>query len=160
MLQRQGSLCRRELVPHAGEVALWQTATVQSLADIEHVIGVITAAARDTAGLPADDLSRLRLALDEAFANAHQHGHQGAWGKPITVRYQANGDGVAAEIEDQGGGFDPAQVPDPLAPENLERPSGRGLFLMRVSMSQVCHNEWGNCICLCRLCPGDKGPRP
>ena len=79
---------------------------------------------------------------------------------PITLRYHVNENGVVAEVEDQGVGFDPAQVPDPLAPENLERPSGRGLLLMRAYMSQVCHNEQGNCVCLCRHCPGNTKPRP
>jgi serine/threonine-protein kinase RsbW len=160
MFQRPGSVCRQELVPHAGEVALWQRETVRSVADIEHVLDTITAAARATAGLPADQMLRLRLALEEALVNAHKHGHQGDWTKPIALRYHVNENGVVAEIEDQGAGFDPAQVPDPLAPENLERPSGRGLFLMRTYMSHVCHNEPGNCICLCRHCPGNTKPHP
>jgi serine/threonine-protein kinase RsbW len=160
MFQRKGSVCRQELVPHAGEVCLWQREAVQSVADIEHVLGIITAAAMATADLPANQIVRLRLALEEALVNAHKHGHQGDWTKPITLRYHVNANGVVAEIEDEGVGFDPAQVPDPLAPENLERTSGRGLFLMRTYMSQVCHNEQGNCICLCRHCPGNPKPHP
>jgi len=160
MFQRQGSVCRQELVPHPGEVGLWQEAIVQSTADIEHVIGTITAAAMATAGFSEKDTLRLRLALEEALVNTHKHGHQGDWTKPITLRYHVNENGMVAEIEDQGVGFDPAQVPDPLAPENLERPSGRGLLLMRTYMSHVCHNEQGNCICLCRHCPGNTKPHP
>jgi serine/threonine-protein kinase RsbW len=160
MFQRQGSVCRQELVPHAGEVGLWQEASVQSVADIEHVIGSITGAATATAGFSEKETLRLRLALEEALVNAHKHGHQGDWTKPITLRYHVNENGVVAEIEDQGVGFDPAQVPDPSAPENLERLSGRGLFLMRAYMSNVCHNERGNCICLCRHCPGNTKPHP
>jgi anti-sigma regulatory factor (Ser/Thr protein kinase) len=53
-------------------------------------------------------------------------------------------------VEDEGPGFDPALVPDPLGPENLERPSGRGLLIMRTYLSGVCHNERGNTICLCK----------
>jgi serine/threonine-protein kinase RsbW len=160
MFQRKGSVCRQELVPHAGEVALWQEETVQSAAGLEHVLDLITAAATATAGLSEKEALRLRLALEEALVNAHQHGNRGDWAKPIAVRYHGNENGVAAEVEDQGVGFDPAQVPDPLAPENLERPSGRGLLLMRAYMSQVCHNERGNCVCLCRLCPGGAKPHP
>jgi serine/threonine-protein kinase RsbW len=160
MFQRKGSVCRQELVPHAGEVALWQEATVQSLADIEHVLDIITAAATASASFSEKEALRLRLALEEALVNAHRHGHQGDWSKPIKVRYHGNENGVAAEVEDQGAGFDPAQVPDPLAPENLERASGRGLLLMRTYVSQVCHNEQGNCVCLCRLCSGDTKPHP
>ena len=158
MLQRQGSVCRQELVPQAGEVGLWQEATVQSAADIERALGAVTAAAAATVGFSEKETLRLRLALEEALVNAHKHAHQGDWAKPITLRFHVNENGVVAEIEDQGVGFDPAQVPDPLAPENLERPSGRGLFLMRTYMSQVCHNEQGNCLCLCKHCPGDTNP--
>src|SRR6516225_8829349 len=112
---------------------------VQSAADIEHVLGTVTAAAMAAVGFSEKEALRLRLALEEAIVNAHKHGHEGDWAKPITLRYHVNENGVVAEIEDQGVGFDPAHVPDPLAPENLERPSGRGLLLMRAYMSQVCH---------------------
>lgn len=154
MFHRKGSVCRQELVSHEGGVALWQKVTVQSVEDIEHVIQTI-AAALASAGFSEKDIFRLHLALEEALVNAHKHGHQGDWSKPITFRYHVNENGVVAEIEDQGLGFDPEQVPDPLAPENLERPSGRGLYLMRTYLSNVCHNEQGNCICLCTQCPGN-----
>jgi serine/threonine-protein kinase RsbW len=155
MFHRKGNVCRQELVPHQGDIALWETTTVQSVADLEQVIQAITAAAMATAGFQEDETLRLRLALEEALVNAHKHGHQGDWAKPIKLRYHVNENGVVAEIEDQGSGFDPTQVPDPLAAENLERDSGRGLFLMRAYMSNVCHNTEGNCICLCKHCPGN-----
>ena len=110
MVQHPGSVCRQGLAPHAGEVAEWQIETVQSVADIEHVIGIVTAAATATAGFSEKETLRLRLALEEALVNAHKHGHQGDWTKPITLRYHVNENGVAAEVEDQGAGFDPAQV--------------------------------------------------
>jgi serine/threonine-protein kinase RsbW len=161
MFQRHGSVCRQELLPQAGDVVLWQKVTVQSVVAIEHAIGAVTAAAMATAGFSEEEILRLRLALEEALVNAHKHGHQGDWTKPITLRYHVNENGVVAEIEDRGGvGFDPGQVPDPCAPENMERPSGRGLFLMRTYMSHVCHNEHGNCVCLCRHCPGRSKPLP
>jgi serine/threonine-protein kinase RsbW len=100
------------------------------VADKDQVIHTITTTAMTSAGFSEADVLRLRLALDEALVNAHKHGHQGDWSKPIQVRYLVNENGVAAEIEDQGCGFDSTQVPDPLAQENLERDSGRGLFLM------------------------------
>jgi serine/threonine-protein kinase RsbW len=153
MSQHQERVCRQGLVCHADEAGPWQQEVVQSAEDIAQVIGIITAAAMATAGFTEQEIFRLRLALEEALVNAHKHGHQGDWTKPIRVRYHVSDNGVAAEIEDLGMGFDPAQVPDPLAPENLERSSGRGLFLIRSYMSHVCHNEQGNRICLCKLCP-------
>jgi serine/threonine-protein kinase RsbW len=101
-------------------------------------------------GYSETDQFRVHLALEEAIINAHKHGNQRDWSKSITVRYYISAVGVAVQVEDEGSGFDPQSVPDPLAPENLERPSGRGLLLMRSYLSGVCHNEPGNCICLCK----------
>jgi type II secretory pathway pseudopilin PulG len=55
---------------------------------------------------------------------------------------------VVTEIEDQGAGFSLNQVPNPLAPENIERPGGRGVFLMRHYMTSVQYNERGNRVML------------
>ena len=57
---------------------------------------------------------------------------------------------ILVKVEDQGPGFDPGQVADPLAPENLGRESGRGLLLMRSFLTCVRHNERGNRVTLCQ----------
>jgi serine/threonine-protein kinase RsbW len=101
-------------------------------------------------GHGAKEQFRTRLALEEAIVNAHKHGHKRDWSRPIGVRYHVSVNGVVLQVEDQGPGFDPAQVPDPLAEENLDRPSGRGLLLMRSYMTSLCHNEQGNRVCLCK----------
>lgn len=98
----------------------------------------------------AQDLFSVRLAVEEALVNAFKHGHHNLPGKAVTVRFRIAPDEVLVEVEDQGPGFDPAQVPDPLAAENLERGSGRGLFLMRSYMSLLSYNERGNRVSLCR----------
>ena len=108
MFHSKDKVCQQELVPQPGEVGLWQTETVRSVADIERVIGTITAAVMATVGFSEKDTFRLHLALEEALVNAHKHGHQGDWSKPIVLRYHVNENGVVAEIEDQGVGFDPA----------------------------------------------------
>jgi serine/threonine-protein kinase RsbW len=96
------------------------------------------------------ELFGVRLALEEAMVNALKHGHQGDASKEAVLRYRLTAVSLLAEVEDQGPGFDPEAVPDPLAPENLERPSGRGLLLMRRYMSWVRHNSRGNRVTLCR----------
>jgi serine/threonine-protein kinase RsbW len=73
----------------------------------------------------------MRLALEEAIQNAVKHGHRGDASRPVRITWHLNGQRVLAEVEDQGAGFDPEEVPDPRTPENLERTCGRGLFLMR-----------------------------
>jgi anti-sigma regulatory factor (Ser/Thr protein kinase) len=57
-------------------------------------------------------------------------------------------------IRDQGPGFDPAQLPDPTDPENLERVSGRGLLLMRTFMDEVTFNKSGNQVTMVKRCGG------
>jgi serine/threonine-protein kinase RsbW len=141
--------CRVELVPRDAGAAAWRVDSVHSGADIARVTRAVTDAMA-AAGYPEKEIFRVHLALEEAIVNAHKHGHGSDWGTPIAVRYHVGADGVVAQVEDEGPGFDPESVPDPLAPENLERPSGRGLFLMRTYLSGVCHNQRGNCICLCK----------
>lgn len=72
------------------------------------------------------------LALDEALANAKGHGNGEDSEKEILVQCSIGGDGVVqVHIADEGNGFDPAAVPDPTLEENLEKPRGRGVMLMR-----------------------------
>jgi len=68
----------------------------------------------------------------------------------VRLRYLLRPDYLLAEIEDQGPGFRLKDVPDPFAPENRERPCGRGLLLMRNYMTWVRFNDIGNCVTLCR----------
>lgn len=63
-------------------------------------------------------------------------------------------------IRDEGPGFDPSNLPDPTDPANLERPSGRGLLLMRTFMDQVTFNDVGNQITLIKRQPPAKTPLP
>jgi serine/threonine-protein kinase RsbW len=112
---------------------------------IEAVLGVMT-----TVGYPAKDIFTVRLALEESLVNAIKHGHQNDSTKQVKVRYKISQECVLIEVEDQGDGFDPSQVPDPTAPENLGKPCGRGLFLIHHYMSWVHHNNKGNCITFCK----------
>jgi serine/threonine-protein kinase RsbW len=97
------------------------------------------------------DVFAVALSLEEAIANAIEHGHQGDASRPVWVASCIDAQGVDIQVEDEGDGFDLSQVPDPTLPENLDRPSGRGLLLMRHYMNRVCHNEHGNCVCFCKL---------
>src|SRR5262249_31626806 len=96
------------------------------------------------------DLFSMRLAMEEAIVNAIKHGNKTDPSKAVQVRYRLTDREVVTEIEDEGDGFDPKQVPDPLAPENLERPTGRGLFLIRYYMTSVTFNDRCNCITICK----------
>jgi len=135
-------------VEDKGRVA-WRRESVRSAAEMGRVIDDV-AAAMDAAGYPARDVFAVRLALDEAVANAVKHGHLGDASKPVRVRYRVGAGRTLAEVEDQGPGFDPAGVPDPTAEENLGRPSGRGLFLMRAYLTWCRHSGRGNRVTLCK----------
>jgi serine/threonine-protein kinase RsbW len=106
------------------------------------------------AGYPDRDRFAARLALEEAVANAVKHGHQGDPGKRVRVGYQVRADRVLMEVEDQGAGFDPRRVPDPRDPENLDKPCGRGLLLMRSYTTWLRFNARGNRVTLCRARSG------
>ena len=104
----------------------------------------------EAAGYSSKDQFAVRLALEEALVNAIKHGHKDDPSKEVRLRYQLTPYHLVAEIEDQGPGFNMSDVADPCAPENLERPSGRGLLLMRRYMTSVSFNAAGNCVTLCR----------
>jgi len=90
----------------------------------------------------------VRLALEEALVNAIKHGNQMDPRKSVRVVCQINSDKVRIEIEDEGEGFCPSEVPDPTDDENLEKPCGRGIMLMRAFLNVVEYNEYGNCVVL------------
>lgn len=88
-------------------------------------------------GLDDDVRHWVDLATREAVANAIKHGNEGNADKTVEVDVSVDGGDVVVRVADQGGGFDPTGVEDPLAPENLLRPTGRGLFYMQKLMDRV-----------------------
>jgi serine/threonine-protein kinase RsbW len=68
----------------------------------------------------------------------------------VQVRCHLTPESVLVEVEDEGDGFNPESVPDPRDPENLERPSGRGLLLMRHYLTEVRYHGRGNRVTLCK----------
>ena len=86
----------------------------------------------------------VKLALEESLNNAIKHGNGLDAGKTVEINYEIDPRCVRITVVDQGGGFDPAGVPDPTADENLEKPCGRGIMLMRAYMDEVCYSSCGN----------------
>ena len=93
---------------------------------------------------PMRDVFGVRLALEEALVNAIKHGNRMDPSKTVRILCQFCEDDVKIEIEDQGAGFDVHDVPDPTEDENLDKPGGRGIMLMRSFMSSIEYNETGN----------------
>lgn len=89
------------------------------------------------AGVDEDETFRFSMAVREAAVNAVLHGNAYDPQKRITAIFENTGKDLIIRISDQGKGLDPATLPDPLAPENLLRGSGRGIFLIRSFMDEV-----------------------
>ena len=88
----------------------------------------------------------IKLALEEALANAIKHGNNLSPNKQVTLSYEITSETITLTVCDQGKGFSPDQIPDCTTEENLDRPSGRGVMLMRAYMSHIEYNDTGNCI--------------
>ena len=101
-------------------------------------------------GYPSRDCTGIRLALEEAVVNGVRHGNRGDPARRVQVRCRLWAEALLAEVEDEGPGFDPGRVPDPTRPENLDRPGGRGLLLIRHYMTWVRFSERGNRVTLCK----------
>jgi serine/threonine-protein kinase RsbW len=97
------------------------------------------------------DIFSIKLALEEALVNAIKHGNQMDRTKKVYISYQIFADRFDVQITDDGNGFDPNEVPDPTAFENLERPCGRGLMLMRHYMTEVVFNQRGNGVLMSKV---------
>lgn len=90
------------------------------------------------------ELFSVRVAFEEALANALLHGHEGDETNEINVSWHVDDKQVEIIVEDQGRGYNPETIPDPTADENLTLPSGRGLAMIRAFMSEVSVNNRGN----------------
>ena len=90
------------------------------------------------------DIFDVHMALEEALVNAIKHGNGLDASKQVRVLCKLSPDRLRVEIEDEGPGFNPDDVPDCTAVENLEKASGRGIMLMRSFMSSVNYNDTGN----------------
>lgn len=106
---------------------------MDSVAQVETAAGKLATAA----GLDEDDCFHITMAVREATINAVLHGNEYDPARQISVRLENTGDNLIFTVADQGQGLDPDTLPDPLAPENLLRGTGRGIFLIRSFMDEV-----------------------
>ena len=102
----------------------------------------------EAAGFDGKALFAIRLAVEEALVNAARHGNGLDPAQFVDAEWSIDGDWFRITITDCGCGFDPAGVPDPTAEENLARPCGRGVMLMKTYMDEVTFNADGNAVTL------------
>jgi len=94
--------------------------------------------------LDDDKKNDVLLVLNEAVMNAIVHGNQKDPEKHVIVHAFLNGQRMTFKVKDEGEGFDPSTLPDPLDPQNLLKPGGRGVFLIHHYANEVHYSKEGN----------------
>ncbi len=89
------------------------------------------------AQMDESDSDDLGIVTTELVNNAIHHGNKNNPDKKVRVSFNVNQERIELRIKDEGAGFDPGDVNDPLAPENLMKESGRGIFLIRALMDTL-----------------------
>ncbi len=111
--------------------------TIDSRLENIELVQVVLNDCLERMGMADDARHWFDLATREAVANAIKHGNHNTPGKQVEVSMWREGEELAVSVADEGEGFNPGDVGDPLSPENLLRPSGRGLFYMQSFMDRV-----------------------
>ena len=112
----------------------------RSAFDMLDFVQVVSDHVARMAGLDEESLHWVSVAVRESVINAIKHGNGNDERKRVFVEFtplHAEAPGIAIRVRDEGPGFDPEQLPDPLAPENMLKSSGRGIFLIRNFMDEM-----------------------
>lgn len=114
--------------------------------DVKYLDGVLSYLIERTVryGIISPTSSNTFVALDEALSNAIRHGNKNDPSKKVHIRVELSHDEARFTIRDEGPGFNPTAIPDPLDPANLFKNSGRGVLLIQHIMDEVSYNESGN----------------
>jgi serine/threonine-protein kinase RsbW len=91
-------------------------------------------------GIDEDRMNGLMLSVTEATTNAIIHANKSDPSKKVNIDVYVDEEYVTIKVKDEGTGFDPSKIPDPTAPENLLKDSGRGVYLMRIYMDDLKYN--------------------
>ncbi len=125
------------MLMHGGTVRL----EIHSNFEMLDFVQVVSDRIGQLAGLDEDAVHWIGVAVRESVINAIKHGNREDYGKLVTVEFAvvpaAEPNELVVRILDQGAGFDPDEIADPLAPENILKSSGRGIFFMRNFMDDV-----------------------
>ena len=111
--------------------------TISSRFENIELVQVIAEHLCENAGLDEDGSHWIGMAVREAVANAIKHGNKLDVKKKVQAVFDLRGLDLTINISDEGEGFDPEKVSDPLSPKNLMKTSGRGIFYMKTFMDQV-----------------------
>jgi serine/threonine-protein kinase RsbW len=142
-------LCvRRSSSPERGAATLVTLRLPSEVSCIEEAVELVTR--HCLAGHEASQTIRfrLRVVLSEALSNAILRGNAEDRSKWVDVRAELVPDSIRVYVTDEGPGFNPAAVPEPIRPEQLDEAQGRGLYLIRKLVDAVQFNDQGNSICM------------
>lgn len=116
----------------------------ENLARVEKLIDDIC----DTYNIGENNYGNILIALTEAVNNAIVHGNKSNPDKEVEISFDNEGDWMKFSIKDEGEGFNFESLPDPTSPENIEKPSGRGIFLMKNLADEVEFEDEGRTVLL------------
>jgi serine/threonine-protein kinase RsbW len=131
---------RRPAAAHCPATALGHRAVSLDLRSCAWTIEAVDAFVGEvaaSAGFDADSTQDVQIAVREAVTNAIVHGNGRDESRRVRLEVAVSPAGLEIRVQDQGRGFGPSDVPDPLAPQNLCRSCGRGILFMRSLMDQV-----------------------
>ena len=115
---------------------------------IEHAVEYVVQRCRTCETYQKRLRFNFRVGLTEALTTAVLYGNAHDPSKHVLVEVALEDGRLEARVTDQGGGFDPSSIPDPTEPENILKPGGRGLFIMRQLLDEVSYNDRGNQVTL------------
>ena len=102
--------------------------------------------AKEKFNLDDDIYGNIMIAVTESVNNAIMHGNKNDKNKNVTLSLSLNDNVINFAIKDEGMGFDYQNLPDPTSPENLDKPSGRGIFLMKHLSDEVSFKNNGTLV--------------
>jgi serine/threonine-protein kinase RsbW len=91
-------------------------------------------------GFEEETTDYLAVAVRESVVNAMKHGNRQDESKRVRIQFRLQEGALEVQVEDEGPGFHPEEIPDPLAPENLLKAYGRGIFFMKQFMDEVSYS--------------------
>jgi anti-sigma regulatory factor (Ser/Thr protein kinase) len=119
---------------------------VPSLPDNIRIIESFIDNAKEKFQLNDDIYGNIMISVTESVNNAIKHGNQNEKAKNVSISLMLNESQLKFRVQDEGNGFDYHNLPDPTAPENIEKPGGRGIFLMKHLADEVTFSNNGSVV--------------